>query len=78
VSEFVDQAFSLVGLDWKDYVKIDERFIRPADVPELKGNSSKAREKLGWRPTISFKELVKMMVDEDIKRSECLIKSIDI
>ena len=70
VREFVDQAFSAVGLDWQDYVKIDERFMRPADVPELNGNASKAKEKLGWSPSTSFKELVTMMVKEDINKYE--------
>jgi len=68
VKEFVDQAFSEVGLDWQDYVKMDERFMRPADVPELNGNASKAKDKLGWMPSTSFKELVKMMINEDIKK----------
>jgi len=68
VREFVDQAFLTVGLDWKDYVKVDERFMRPADVPELRGDSSKAREKLGWKPKTSFRELVEMMVKSDIDK----------
>ena len=68
VREFVDQAFMTVGLDWKDYVKVDERFMRPADVPELRGDSSKAREKLGWKPKTSFRELVEMMVKSDIDK----------
>ena len=68
VKEFVDQAFSEVGLDWQDYVKMDERFMRPADVPELNGNASKAKDKLGWLPSTSFKELVTMMINEDIKK----------
>lgn len=68
VKEFVSQAFSAVGLDWHDYVKKDERFMRPADVSELRGDSTKAREKLGWEPMISFNELVTMMVNDDIKK----------
>lgn len=68
VREFVDQAFLTVGLDWKDYVKVDERFMRPADVPELRGDSSKAREKLGWKSKTSFRELVEMMVKNDIDK----------
>ena len=68
VREFVDQAFSAAGLDWQDYVKMDERFMRPADVPELRGDASKAEDKLGWTPEVSFKELVAMMVNEDIKK----------
>jgi GDPmannose 4,6-dehydratase len=72
VKEFVDQAFSEVGLDWQDYVKIDERFMRPADVPELNGNASKAKDKLGWLPPTSFKELVTMMINDDIKKYKIL------
>lgn len=68
VREFVDQAFSAVGLDWQDYVKKDKRFMRPADVPELRGDASKAKDKLGWKPATSFKELVAMMVKDDIKK----------
>lgn len=68
VKEFVEEAFSAVGLDWQNYVKMDERFMRPADVPELRGDASKAEDKLGWTPEVSFKELVAMMVNEDIKK----------
>ncbi len=66
VKEFVDEAFSSVGLDWQNYVKMDERFMRPADVPELRGDASKAKNKLGWVPLTSFKELVSMMVEQDL------------
>ena len=68
VREFVDQAFSSAGLDWQDYVEIDERFMRHVDVPELRGDSSKAKDKLGWKPATSFNELVALMVEEDIER----------
>jgi len=68
VKAFVDQAFSIVGLNWQDHVKTDERFMRPADVPELRGDASKANERLGWKPTTSFKELVSMMVKEDVRK----------
>jgi GDPmannose 4,6-dehydratase len=68
VKEFVDQAFTEVGLNWENYVKMDDRFMRPADVPELNGNASKAKDKLGWVPSISFKELVRMMIREDLKK----------
>ena len=53
--------------DWKRYVKIDPRFIRPAEVDLLIGDSSKARSVLGWKPKLSFEQLVKMMVDADYK-----------
>jgi len=68
VKEFVEMAFSAMGLDWRDHVKTDERFIRPAEVPELRGDASKAKEKLGWVPKTSFEELVEMMVRADTER----------
>ena len=68
VKEFVDQAFSAVDLDWQDYVKTDERFMRPADVPVLEGDSFKAKEKFGWKPEVSFRGLVAMMVKNDVER----------
>lgn len=68
VKEFAELAFSHVGLNWKDYVKTDESLFRPAEVHELKGDSSKAKKILGWKPKVSFEELVKMMVDADLKR----------
>lgn len=68
VKEFIEIAFSHVGLNWQDYVKIDERFIRPAEVDLLIGDCSKAKNKLGWKPEVSFTGLVKMMVDADVER----------
>ncbi len=70
VKEFVERAFDIVGLDWQEYVKIDKKFFRPLDVPCLSGDYSKAERKLGWRPRIRFNELVKIMVDADLKRWE--------
>ena len=71
VQDFVEQAFSAAGLgDWKKYVKIDPRFKRPAEVVHLHGNAEKAHIKLGWKPKVAFPELVKMMVEADIKRYE--------
>lgn len=67
VRELVETAFSYLDLDYKDFVMIDERFIRPAEVDILIGNSAKAREKLGWIPAVNFHQLVKMMVDADMK-----------
>ncbi|MDQ1353340.1 MAG: GDPmannose 4,6-dehydratase [Acidobacteriota bacterium] len=67
VRELVDTAFSYLDLDYKDFVMIDERFIRPAEVDILIGSSAKAREKLGWIPSVNFQQLVKMMVDADMK-----------
>jgi GDPmannose 4,6-dehydratase len=70
VEEFLDVAFGYAGLDWTDYVKIDERYFRPAEVDLLIGDYSKAKEKLGWEPTVRFEELVRMMVDHDRERRQ--------
>lgn len=67
VEEFLEEAFSYQGLDWKDYVEIDPRYFRPTEVGYLQGDASKARKKLGWQPKVHFKELVKLMVDADLK-----------
>ncbi|MCP5047726.1 MAG: GDP-mannose 4,6-dehydratase [bacterium] len=67
VQELVDAAFSYVGLDYKDFVVTDPRFIRPAEVDLLIGSSEKAKKILDWEPEISFKELVEMMVDSDLE-----------
>jgi GDPmannose 4,6-dehydratase len=67
VREFLDEAFSYVGLDWQDYVKIDPKYYRPAEVDLLIGDATKARAQLGWKPKTSFKELVRLMVDADIE-----------
>ncbi len=67
VREFVQAAFDLVGLDYQKYIVIDDKFYRPAEVQLLQGDSSKAREKLGWQPRIAFNELVKEMVDADLR-----------
>lgn len=66
VRKFLDVAFNHIGVsDWSDFVMIDPAFIRPYEVPLLRGDSSKAREKLGWKPKVNFEQLVKMMVDND-------------
>jgi GDPmannose 4,6-dehydratase len=70
VQEFLDEAFGHAELDWHDYVKIDERYFRPSEVDLLIGDYSKAKEKLGWEPTVRFKELVRMMVDADRERGK--------
>ncbi|MCP4217913.1 MAG: GDP-mannose 4,6-dehydratase [bacterium] len=67
VKELVENAFSHLELDYKDFVVMDERFIRPAEVDLLIGDSSKAQNKLGWKPEVTFEGLVKMMVDADMK-----------
>ncbi|MFW5703410.1 MAG: GDP-mannose 4,6-dehydratase [Patescibacteria group bacterium] len=69
VQEFVELAFSHAGIkNWKDYVVTDPRFKRPAEVDHLQARVDKAKKKLGWEPTVTFEELVKMMVDADMKR----------
>ena len=69
VQEFVEEAFRCAGItDWKQYVKYDEQFTRPSDVKTLLGNSEKARRQLGWKATTTFKELVREMYVEDLKR----------
>ena len=67
VKEFVEAAFGAAGLDWQKYVVIDPKFIRPAEVELLIGDPAKAKKKLGWEPKVSFEELVKMMVEGDLK-----------
>jgi GDPmannose 4,6-dehydratase len=66
VGEFVEQAFGHVDLDWKEFIKFDPRYERPAEVDLLIGNPAKAQEKLGWEAKVRFKELVKIMVDADL------------
>jgi GDPmannose 4,6-dehydratase len=68
VRELVDLAFQHAGLDWRKHVVIDPALIRPAEVNTLRGDATKARTRLGWAPTVSFAELVRMMVDADIER----------
>ncbi|HQZ70981.1 MAG TPA: GDP-mannose 4,6-dehydratase [Anaerolineae bacterium] len=67
VREFCQIAFAHVGLDWEGHVVLDDRFVRPAEVDLLIGDPSKAREKLGWSPTVSFPEMVRRMVDNDVR-----------
>jgi len=67
VREFLEVAFGHAGLDWKKYVEIDPRYYRPAEVDLLIGDSSKAQQKLGWKPKTTFVELTKLMVDADIE-----------
>jgi len=68
VREFTEAAFAHVGLDPERYVAVDPEFLRPAEVDHLVGDGSKAREKLGWQPRVSFPELVEMMVEADLER----------
>lgn len=69
IREFLDCAFNHIGIaDWSSYVKIDEKFMRPAEVDILRGNYSKANQQLGWTPKTSFNEIVKRMVENDIQQ----------
>jgi GDPmannose 4,6-dehydratase len=68
VRNLVEVAFGHAGLDWQKHVRLDPRFLRPAEVDHLIGDSSKARKVLGWKPTVDFRDLVGMMVDADIER----------
>ena len=72
VQEFLEEAFGHAELDWREYVRIDERYFRPAEVDLLIGDASKAKRELGWEPTVRFAELVRMMVDHDreLRQSE--------
>jgi GDPmannose 4,6-dehydratase len=69
VEDFLEESFMYAGLDWHDYVTIDPRYFRPSEVDILIGDYSKAKEQLGWEPTVRFPELVRMMVDADRERS---------
>ncbi len=66
VREFLEEAFSYVGLNWQNYLDIDPKHYRPAEVDLLVGDASKARRKLGWEPRTRFKDLVRLMVDADM------------
>jgi len=67
VRDLLECAFGYLGLDYRDYVVIDPRFLRPADVFELVGDASKARRQLGWKPEVTFEELIQMMVEHDLR-----------
>ena len=69
VKEFVEQAFSYVGLDWKKYVKIDQKYFRPVETEDLAADSRKIKKTIGWKPKIAFKDLVKIMVDADMRKA---------
>lgn len=76
VQEFLEESFGQADLDWKQYVEIDPRYFRPAEVDYLLGDSTKARKALGWEPEVSFKKLVNMMVENDMElaRREQILK----
>jgi GDPmannose 4,6-dehydratase len=67
VREFAELAFGHVGLDWQDHVVVDPRYYRPSEVDHLEGDATRAREVLGWTPSVSFEELVRMMVEHDVE-----------
>lgn len=67
VREFCEAAFSSVGLNWMEHVRVDPKFLRPAEVPDLRGDATRIREALGWQPKTSFAELVKVMVESDLE-----------
>jgi GDPmannose 4,6-dehydratase len=68
VRDLIEIAFARVGLDWQPHVRVDPALLRPAEVDHLLGDSSKARAELGWQPQVNFRQLVEMMVDEDLER----------
>ena len=70
VKEFAEAAFNVVGLSWEDYVDISEKYFRPNEVDYLVGDATKARNTLGWEPTVDFNELVKIMVEHDITEAK--------
>ncbi|MFC1668144.1 GDP-mannose 4,6-dehydratase [Chlamydiota bacterium] len=74
VKELVKIAFQTVGLDWEQYVKVDKKFFRPAEVHILLGDPTKAQDKLGWKRTVSFKELIEMMVETDLEINKQLLQ----
>jgi GDPmannose 4,6-dehydratase len=66
VEEFVELAFDHAGLDWRRHVEVDPRYYRPAEIDELRADPTKARQQLGWRATVQFEDLVRLMVDADL------------
>jgi GDPmannose 4,6-dehydratase len=67
VQEFLEKSFSYVNLNWQDYVEFDDRYLRPAEVDLLIGDPTKAQQKLGWKPSVTFDELVSLMVEADLQ-----------
>jgi GDPmannose 4,6-dehydratase len=72
IRDFLDLAFSSVGLRWQEWVETDPVFVRPVDVGVLVGDPSRAKRKLGWEPQVSFEQLVTMMVDAQLEKFKCL------
>ena len=67
--EFVELAFALVGRDWQEFVEVDPKYFRPTEVDELRGDATKARERLGWQPRTTFTELVRLMLAADLQEA---------
>ncbi len=74
VREFAEEAFRQIGLDWRQHVVTDQEFLRPLEVESLQGDYRKAATQLGWRPKTAFKELVRIMVDADLRRETILLE----
>ena len=74
VEEFLDEAFTYVDLDWHDFVKIDPKYLRPAEVDLLIGDATKAKSELGWEPKTTFRELARLMVDADMESAKQTLK----
>jgi GDPmannose 4,6-dehydratase len=70
VQDFLERVFDLLKLDWHKHVQTDPRYLRPAEVDLLQGDSSKARRLLGWKPRVNFERLVEMMVEADLELAE--------
>jgi GDPmannose 4,6-dehydratase len=70
VRDFCEEAFNLVGLDWRQHVQHDARYERPAEVDMLIGDSAKAKRQFGWEPKVRFKDLVKIMVEADLEKAK--------
>jgi len=69
VREFVEEAFSYVGLSWEKYVEVDQKYFRPTETEDLQADASKIKKTIGWSPKITFKDLVRIMVDADMRRA---------
>ncbi len=70
VGDFLNESFGCLDLDWREYVEVDERYLRPTEVNELRGDASKARGLLGWKPSLDFEGLVHMMIESDMRMAE--------
>jgi GDPmannose 4,6-dehydratase len=68
VKEFVEEAFSYVGLDYQKYIKVDEKYFRPNETEDLRADSSKIKKAIGWEPKVQFKDIIKIMVDADMRK----------